>query len=216
MPMIKRLASALIMIFNVLILLSVEFTMAGEEKEQVNITKNVAKVQIKTSSSLVVIQRDQDTTHTIDPPFDKTSRPCPPFCIQPISISNEVKTLGELELITFMQAIPSDPEKMLIDARIPEWYQKETLPLAINVPWTEFEKKLGHILLEHFGAKKTKSGWNFSNAKHLVFFCNGIWSPRSAYVIRKLLAVNYPADKIQWYRGGMQAWKSLGLTTSKP
>ncbi|WP_460187377.1 hypothetical protein [Thiomicrorhabdus hydrogeniphila] len=28
--------------------------------------------------------------------------------------------------------------------------------------------------------------------------------------------VIYPADKIYWYRGGMQAWNALGLTTVKP
>jgi hypothetical protein len=28
-----------------------------------------------------------------------------------------------------------------------------------------------------------------------------------------LLALGYPAHKLKWYRGGMQSWKSLGLTT---
>jgi rhodanese-related sulfurtransferase len=27
--------------------------------------------------------------------------------------------------------------------------------------------------------------------------------------------MGYPAHKIHWYRGGMQAWHSLGLTTVK-
>jgi hypothetical protein len=31
-----------------------------------------------------------------------------------------------------------------------------------------------------------------------------------------LLALGYPAHKIKWYRGGMQSWKSLGLTTVFP
>jgi hypothetical protein len=26
----------------------------------------------------------------------------------------------------------------------------------------------------------------------------------------------YPANKIKWYRGGMQDWEILGLTTVKP
>ncbi|HEB77112.1 MAG TPA: rhodanese-like domain-containing protein, partial [Methylothermaceae bacterium] len=35
-------------------------------------------------------------------------------------------------------------------------------------------------------------------------------------VIQLLISLGYPADKIKWYRGGMQAWLSLGLTTEKP
>jgi rhodanese-related sulfurtransferase len=30
-----------------------------------------------------------------------------------------------------------------------------------------------------------------------------------------LLKYGYPADKIKWYRGGMQNWTALGLTTVK-
>ncbi len=214
--MFKRFPSSLIMIFSIFIHLPAKSALAGEEKTWVNITKNVAKIEIRTPNSQIVIQRNQDKPHTIDPPFDKTSRPCPPFCIQPISISGGVKTLGELELITFMQSMPSRPDMLLVDTRIPEWYQKETLPLAVNIPWPEFDKKPEQILTQYFGAKRTKTGWDFSSAKTVVFFCNGIWSPHSSSVIRKLLEIRYPAEKIQWYRGGMQAWKILGLTTFKP
>jgi hypothetical protein len=31
-----------------------------------------------------------------------------------------------------------------------------------------------------------------------------------------LLGFGYPAHKIKWYRGGMQNWEILGLTTVKP
>lgn len=34
--------------------------------------------------------------------------------------------------------------------------------------------------------------------------------------IKGLLEIGYPAHKILWYRGGMQDWESLGLTTLKP
>jgi hypothetical protein len=30
------------------------------------------------------------------------------------------------------------------------------------------------------------------------------------------MAEGYPADKIKWYRGGMQSWEIVGLTTVKP
>jgi rhodanese-related sulfurtransferase len=64
-----------------------------------------------------------------------------------------------------------------------------------------------------FGASRTGLLWNFENAETLVFYCNGPWCGQSPTNIRQLLALGYPAHKLKWYRGGMQEWKSLGLTT---
>ena len=58
--------------------------------------------------------------------------------------------------------------------------------------------------------------WDFSQAKTLVMFCNGIWCPQSPAAIRRLLAMGYPAAKIKYYRGGMQNWFALGLTVVYP
>ena len=55
--------------------------------------------------------------------------------------------------------------------------------------------------------------WNFAGAKTLVFYCNGPWCGQSPTNIKQLLSLGYPAHKLKWYRGGIQAWKSLGLTT---
>ena len=46
-------------------------------------------------------------------------------------------------------------------------------------------------------------------------FCNGMWCGQSPNNIRTLLRFGYPADKIKWYRGGMQNWSNLGFTTVK-
>ncbi|MBT3431411.1 MAG: rhodanese-like domain-containing protein, partial [Candidatus Thioglobus sp.] len=53
----------------------------------------------------------------------------------------------------------------------------------------------------------------FGNAKTIYNFCNGAWCGQSPASIRALLAIGYPEHKIKYYRGGMNAWKSLGLTT---
>ena len=58
--------------------------------------------------------------------------------------------------------------------------------------------------------------FDFSQAKTLVLFCNGPWCGQSPNNIKGLLKIGYPASKIKWYRGGMQEWESLGLTTVKP
>lgn len=186
------------------------------EPLKANITKNIQQIKIETPIRTVTIERKQDPMHTIKPPFDKTLRSCPPFCIQPLTAAPGVETLGELELIEFLQKTATDDRVMIIDTRLPEWYQRETIPLAINLPLASFSKDLSNLLEKQLGAKKTGNQWDYSSAKTLVLFCNGYWNPDSYEAIKQLIAQGYPAEKLKWYRGGMQAWLSLGLTTEKP
>ncbi len=72
---------------------------------------------------------------------------------------------------------------------------------------------LAEILQTQFGAQLVDGQWDFRNAKTLVMFCNGIWCPQSSANIKTLLGLGYPAYKLKWYRGGMQDWVSVGLTT---
>jgi hypothetical protein len=43
-----------------------------------------------------------------------------------------------------------------------------------------------------------------------------MWCGQSPNNIKNLLRFGYPSQKIKWYRGGMQDWEILGLTTAKP
>ncbi len=183
---------------------------------RVNLSKHIGRIEITKADRTVVIERIQDPTSTIPPPFDKTSRPCPPYCIQPIVAAPGVETLGELELITYLQKSAQSDDVLIIDTRLGEWYKRRTIPLAINLPYDQFQDKTPHLLEKHFNAKRNGDKWDFSNAKTLVLFCNGYWSPDSYQVVQRLLSLGYPAGKIKWYRGGMQTWLSLGLTTEKP
>jgi hypothetical protein len=72
------------------------------------------------------------------------------------------------------------------------------------------------ILENQPGAKRRDDIWNFDNVKTLLMFCNGPWCGQSSTTIKDLLKIGYPAHKILWYRGGMQDWESLGLTTVNP
>ena len=49
-----------------------------------------------------------------------------------------------------------------------------------------------------------------------MLFRIGIWCPESTANIKALVALGYPVYKRKWYRGGMQDWISVGLTTVKP
>jgi rhodanese-related sulfurtransferase len=90
----------------------------------------------------------------------------------------------------------------------------------VHVPWTRLhpahsdEHAIAEVVEMQFGAAQSRPMWNFENARTLVFYCNGAWCGQSPTNIRQLLAIGYPAQKLKWYRGGMQAWKSLGLPTA--
>jgi len=54
---------------------------------------------------------------------------------------------------------------------------------------------------------------DFSKAKTLVLFCNGSWCGQTPKSVLSLLELSYPANKIKYYRDGIQGWLNLGLTT---
>lgn len=169
----------------------------------VKIDGKVGSVVVKGMDGDVTIMRDQDQDATINPKYAKTSRPCPPFCIQPMQVAPGVTTVGELELLEFAKA-----GGKLIDGRTVEWHLEGTIPSAINMPYTQMASRLDEV-----GCVKGGDGkWDCKNAEKVLLFCNGPWCGQSPMAIRAMLREGYPAEKILYYRGGMQAWNSLGLT----
>jgi rhodanese-related sulfurtransferase len=158
-----------------------------------------------------------------NPAFAKTSRKCPPFCIQPSTLAPGVETIAELEMLDYLKRMSEgDDSIVVIDSRTPAWVAKGTIPGAINIPWTSLNPakgadpiSIGEILEERFNAQNLEGLWDFRNARTLVMFCNGMWCGQSPNNIKGLLGFGYPAHKIKWYRGGMQNWEILGLTTAK-
>jgi rhodanese-related sulfurtransferase len=187
----------------------------------VNITPEIPSVDVLHNGKKVSIKRNQDETSTINPDFALTSRKCPPFCIQPAVLAPGVETIGELEVLDYLSRMSAGDDSILvIDSRTPDWVKKGTIPGAVNIPWTTLNPAQGadpitisEILVGTFGVKEVEGLWNYSDAKTLVLFCNGIWCGQSPNNIRNLLKFGYPADRIKWYRGGMQDWEILGLTT---
>ncbi len=191
---------------------------------KVGITPTMKKFEGTVNGKKITIMRNQNTKNTVNPAFAKTSRPCPPFCIQPIKLAPGVETIGEVEVIEYIKKMASgDKSVMLVDSRTPDWVAKGTIPGAKNIPWTKLNPakgadpiSIGEILTNEFGAREIEGLWDYSNAKTLVMFCNGMWCGQSPNNIKNLLRFGYPAHKIKWYRGGMQDWEILGLSTVKP
>lgn len=199
-------------------------TNAMAEDLAVGITRSMQKFEGTVNGEKVTIMRNQDQKANVNPAFAKTSRACPPFCIQPSELATGVETIGELEVIEYVKKMSEgDDSIILIDSRTPDWVAKGTIPGAVNLPWTKLNPSKGadpisiaEILTQKFGAKELEGLWDFSEAKTLVMFCNGMWCGQSPQNIKTLLRFGYPAEKLKWYRGGMQDWEILGLSTVKP
>ena len=189
----------------------------------VNISAALASVDVMHEGRMVTIMRNQDQENTINPEYALTSRKCPPFCIQPSELAPGVKTVAELEVLHFLKAISDgDASVLVIDSRTPAWVAKGVIPGTLNIPWDSLEigksdpAVVQEILENQLGVKRLGDRWNFDRARTLVLFCNGSWCGQSPTTIKGLLKIGYPAHKILWYRGGMQDWESLGLTTLRP
>ena len=189
----------------------------------VNLTPDLPSVDVMHGGKKVTIMRNQDAANTISEDFALTSRKCPPFCIQPGEVVPGVDTIGELEIIQYLKRMSDgDASVIVVDSRTPDWTAKGTIPGSVNIPWDQLN--IGHsdpitvqdILEKHFGVRNQDGFYLFDQAKTVVMFCNGPWCGQSPTNIRGLLKIGYPASKIKWYRGGMQDWQALGLTTVKP
>jgi rhodanese-related sulfurtransferase len=211
----------------------------------VKLTDYLAYVDVNHAGDQVRVQRIQDEENMLDDGFAKTSRKCPPFCIQPMKVAPGVATVGEAEIFRFMERELATGSGLIIDARTPSWYKKGTIPGSVNMPFTEFVgnedspettrvlETLGAVRrgetgwltrsfeklfakLGWFGADQKTEKWDFSNAKKVVFWCNGPWCGQSPRAIKGLLEYGFPPEKVAYYRGGMQMWKVLGLTVIVP
>jgi rhodanese-related sulfurtransferase len=200
------------------------------EKLRVMITPSLAGVDVLHEGKKVTIQRNQDKHHQIPKAYAETSRSCPPFCVEPMHLAPGVETVGELEVLGYLKRMASGDEGVLVvDSRTPEWLVRGTIPGSVSIPWNKINldmvgafdiapetAELENIMKDQFVALLEEGKWSYDNAKTLVLFCNGPWCPQSALNIKTLLRLGYPANKLKWYRGGMQGWTSFGLTTVKP
>jgi rhodanese-related sulfurtransferase len=180
---------------------------AAQAADPVNIAPDLPSATVETPEGPAVIARNPDPDAALTGEWARTSRACPPFCIQPMSPAEGVTTIGELELIEKLR----DPEVLVLDSRTYDWFAAGTIPGAMHMPYNEVVDRL-----EELGCEADFDGWNCENAKEVALFCNGAWCGQSPTAIRAMLAEGYPADRISYYRGGMQGWRLLGLSVTEP
>lgn len=217
------------------------FSASNVQALEVKLTPTRDYVEVIHQGKLIKVQRIQDQDHTLTGGYAKTSRKCPPFCIQPMQAGEGVTTIGQVEIFDFMEHELLDGDGLLIDARTPAWWKRGTIPGSINIPFIVFTldaddvqlidamktlgvKRRGDVngfsrAIEEIGllgGDRKNDEWDFTQAKKIVLWCNGMWCGQSPRAIRGLIKLGYPTDKIFYYRGGMQAWQSLGLTVVVP
>jgi len=181
----------------------------------VEIVKGMPYVEVEANGKTYKIERTQKPGSYLTNTFALTSRPSPPFFIEPFSVSKGVETYGELEVLDFI----SKRKGIFIDARLANWYERSAIPSAVNIPFKNFldDSPEQEKVLKELGVEYTKTGeWDFSKAKTILLYCNGAWCGQSPTAINALIEVGYPQSKMKYYRGGMQAWQLLGLTTIVP
>lgn len=210
--------------------------------QPVGISTTLEKLTFTADGKQYAIERNPNNQNTVAPDYALTSRPCPPFCIQPMNLAPGVETVGELEVIDYLDQKYNQGNDgiLLVDSRTRNWVEKGVIPGAVNIPWTKLYTKKGatpesiiDIMTGQLGVKLVEGKdvfdvdealaqsdltgiFDFSGSRTLVLYCNGMWCGQSPISIQTLLQYDYPAEKLKWYRGGMQDWRILGLTTVAP
>jgi rhodanese-related sulfurtransferase len=145
--------------------------------------------------------------------------------IQPLYINDNIKTFSEIEVLDFIynKSSKQTSKYALVDTRKSSWFNQETIPGSLNVPFedlvydedfkNEFYKAYSNLGIKIVDLEKNK--FDFTNAKTVVFFCNGPWCPISTETINYFLKLGYPANKMMWYRGGMADWNAMSLSVTK-
>ena len=115
-----------------------------------------------------------------------------------------VTPVGELEVIEALQ----DPGALVVDTRTATSQFGGTIPGSVNIPYDEMAGRLDEL-----GCQAEQGAWSCDNAVNVVLYCNGPNCGQSPGAMRAIAEAGFPAAKISYYRGGMLAWTSLGLTT---
>ncbi|BFU78192.1 hypothetical protein ALC152_14070 [Arcobacter sp. 15-2] len=181
----------------------------------VMISQGVKSIDMDLNGEKFTIMRNQTIGNKISSLYETTNRGKP----QPIILAEGLETLGELEFIEYMKKAQSDESIVIVDTRGSSWYDKLRIPGAINIPFTNFQTKESAISSMEYdlGVEVDDDGiLDFTNAKTIVAYCNGYWCGQTPAMLKNvkysLLNMGYPVSKIKYYRGGMQAWTSLGFT----
>jgi len=200
-------------IFAACILVGASLTipLASAEEESIPIGDSVAAKEQAYAKGVTLkeftlngVKLKQDRSQPTQDDFkNPAARKCKPFCVQPENIDSA--TTIKMEDFSKMADDISAGKTLIVDMRTPEWFTKETLPGAINLPYTDLSGS----------ETKAKAKVKKLEDKPIISFCNGWWCGQSVTGIKALHTLGY-TGKIYWFRGGSQDWSDAGLPFVKP
>lgn len=126
--------------------------------------------------------------------------------LQPLIPAKGVTLVTENDMLLAL----NNPDVFVVDLRSSHFYFEETIPFAINIPYTDVR-----FNLDELGCEEEGRVWDCTDAVAAYIFCNGPACTQSPIGIREMIELGFPVEKIFYYRGGMLVWSALGLSTVK-
>lgn len=134
--------------------------------------------------------------------------------IAPMQAAAGVKTVDETEVLGFFLDEVATNKGLVVDARMPEDRALGFIPGTVSLPHATMspDNSFRKDILRALGAREFDGVFNFADARTLLVYDTGPSSDDAGVLITQLLAEGYPADKLRYYRGGMQVWSVLGFS----
>jgi rhodanese-related sulfurtransferase len=142
---------------------------------------------------------------------------CAAICIAPLSVHKTVATVAEAEVFEFIANRVATGTGLLIDGRAIADRDTGAIINSISVPSALVDESnpFRDDILVAMGARSFDGVFNFSDAMPVMVYDQGPLADDAGALIRSLLQAGYPAEKIQYYRGGLQVWTALGLSVEE-
>ena len=115
--------------------------------------------------------------------------------IAPMTLDGDVITIGELELISHVEAGGA-----LVDTRRAHFVEQGLIPTARQIVHDEIVARSEELDRDDV----------------TVLYCNGPQCAATPEAIAALLASGYPPESLRFYRGGIHDWVTLGLPLAPP
>jgi len=190
------------------------------DSKRITIKREIDPECLKIDISNDMFWQEQYASHKVSQACKSTFITSAGKTIFPMKLHKDVETYGEIEVMHFIKEMQDDPSMLFIDTRDEEWYGYRTIPGAHNMHYVymtmpEVFEEEHKASLKKLGIVQKDNTYDFTNAKTVLLFCNGAWCSQSPKMVKALLALGYPPQKIKWYRGGMDDWLGLSMTTTR-
>ena len=107
--------------------------------------------------------------------------------LQPMIPAPGITPVGSAEVLKAL----NDQNSMVIDMRLIEQYEKETIPHSVNIQYGEITSRMDEL-----GCQKSSTQWRCDSAKKIYGFCNGPTCPQSIDGFKALLKAGFPKETL--------------------